>query len=244
MTLTPEALDAYADTYYLNAEVPDVDIEELGQRRSIDRTVAALGGARRVLEMGYGTGLVTGELLSRGVAIEVVEGSPKLCAVAREAHAAQGLIVHEALFESFAPATPYDAVLALHIAEHVDDPVGLFSTVRGWLRPGGAIIVIVPNAESLHRRLAVRMGLQDHLDDLSARDHLVGHQRVYDLRRLRADLSAAGFQTEEEFGYQLKTVPNAMMADWPEGLLSALVDISGEVPPAMLANIGVRARRA
>jgi SAM-dependent methyltransferase len=243
MKLTPQALDAYADTYYLNPEVPDLDIEELGQRLSIPHTVAAIGEARRVLEMGYGTGLVTGELLARGASIEVVEGSPKLCAIARRTHAAHSLIVHEALFESFQATEPYDAVLALHIAEHVDDPISLLRTVRGWVRPGGAIIVIVPNAESLHRRLAVRMGLQSRLDDLSPRDHLVGHQRVYDLAGLRADLASAGFEAEEEFGYQLKTVPNAMMTGWPEGLLTALVEISGEIPPAMLANIGIRARR-
>jgi SAM-dependent methyltransferase len=244
MTLTPEALDSYADTYYLNDEIADVDIEELGQRRSIDRTVQALGGARRVLEMGYGTGLVTGELLARGVPIEVLEGSPKLCAVARERHGSSGLVVHEALFEQFAAPLPYDAVLAMHIAEHVDDPLALFELVRHWLAPGGAIVVVVPNAESLHRRLAVRMGLQSRLDDLSPRDRLVGHQRVYDLAGLRADLAAAGFTTEDEFGYQLKTVPNAMMADWPEDLLASLIDISEEIPPAMLANIGVRATRA
>jgi trans-aconitate methyltransferase len=241
MSLTAAALDAYADTYYLNAAVDDVPIEELGQRRSIDRTVAALHGAGRVLEMGFGTGLVTGELLARDVPIEVLEGSPKLCDVARAAH--PGLTVHESLFETFTPAVPYDAVLALHIAEHVDDPVALFRLVRAWLAPGGAIIVMVPNARSLHRRLAVRMGLQSRLDDLSARDHLVGHQRVYDLDGLQADLAAAGFTTEEQFGYQLKTVPNGMMGDWPMDLHAALVDISGELEPDVLANIGVRAVR-
>ncbi len=243
MTLTPQALDTYADTYYLNAQIDDVNIEELGQRRAIGRTVRALGGARRVLEMGYGTGLVTAELLERDVPIEVLEGSPKLCAVARERHGARGLVVHEALFEQFAPASPYDAVLAMHIAEHVDDPVALFATVAGWLEPGGSIIVVVPNAQSLHRRLAVRMGLQEKLDDLSPRDHLVGHRRVYDFDGLAGDLARAGFSVQEQFGYQLKTVPNSMMADWPQDLLAALIDISEELPPAMLANIGVRATR-
>jgi SAM-dependent methyltransferase len=242
MSLTAAALDAYADTYYLNDTVVDVGIEELGQRRSIDRTIAALHGAQRVLEMGYGTGLVTGELLVRDIPIEVLEGAPKLCAVARALH--PGLVVHETLFEAFAPAAPYDAVLALHIAEHVDDPVALFGLVHGWLAPGGAIVVMVPNARSLHRRLAVRMGLQERLDTLSARDLLVGHQRVYDLAGLRADLAAAGFAVEEEFGYQLKTVPNGMMGDWPMGLHEALVDISPELEPDLLANIGVRAVRS
>jgi 2-polyprenyl-3-methyl-5-hydroxy-6-metoxy-1,4-benzoquinol methylase len=239
--LTPDLLDAFAEEYYLNDEIADVDIEEMGQQRSLDRTLAALHGAGRVLEMGFGTGLVTAELLARGVDIEVVEGSPRLAAAAAEKHAAAGLIVHTAMFEDFVPAQPYDAVLALHIAEHVAEPVALFRQIRSWLRPGGAVVVMVPNAESLHRRLAVRMGLQDELDDLSGRDRLVGHLRVFDFATLTADLAEAGFDVTEQFGYQLKTVPNSMMLDWPDTLIAALIDISPEIPPAMLANIGVRA---
>lgn len=237
--LTPEKLDAFAEEYYLNEAVADVDIEEMGQQRSLERTLQALHGAQRVLEMGFGTGLVTGELLARGVDIEVVEGSPRLAEAAAGKH--PGLVVHTAMFEDFTPDQPYDAVLALHIAEHVADPVAMFAQVRGWLKPGGAIVVMVPNAESLHRRLAVRMGFQDKLDVLSDRDRLVGHLRVYDFAGLTADLAGAGFTVQEQFGYQLKTVPNSMMLDWPEGLIAALIDISPEIPPAMLANIGVRA---
>ncbi|MDH2416928.1 class I SAM-dependent methyltransferase [Nocardioides sp. CER19] len=239
--LTPDDLDRYAEEYYLNGEVADVDIEEMGQERSLGRTLEALRGARRVLEMGFGTGLVTGELLSRGVDIEVVEGSPRLAEEARARHGAQGLVVHTAMFEDFTPDEPYDAILALHIAEHVSDPVAMFRQIHGWLRPGGALVVVVPNAESLHRRLAVRMGLQPALDTLSARDGLVGHLRVYDFERLGADLAEAGFTVTERFGYQLKTVPNSMMLDWPAELVAALIDISPEIPPEMLANIGVRA---
>jgi 2-polyprenyl-3-methyl-5-hydroxy-6-metoxy-1,4-benzoquinol methylase len=244
--LTPEILDAYADEYYLNDAVSDVDIEEMGQQRSLGRTLAALHldqlpGIGRVLEMGYGTGLVTSELLARGVDIEVVEGSPQLARAAADKHAAAGLVVHTAMFEDFVPDQPYDAILALHIAEHVADPVALFRQIRSWLRPGGAVVVMVPNAESLHRKLAVRMGLQDKLDDLSGRDKLVGHLRVFDFSTLTADLVKAGFRVTEQFGYQLKTVPNSMMLDWPDSLIAALIDISPEIPPALLANIGVRA---
>ena len=169
--------------------------------------------ARRVIDMGYGTGEMARELLGRGIAAEVVEGSPLLAAQARERH--PGLAVHEAMFESFAPGPVYDAVLALHVMEHVDRPRDLMDRVRGWLRPGGSVVVVVPNRESLHRRLAVRMGIQDGLDDLSARDHLVGHLRVYGLDTLGADLEGAGFRVEERFGFTLKTVPNSMMLDWP-----------------------------
>lgn len=239
--LTADALDGYARDYYLAGDVADLPIEELQQAKSVDRLVAHLAGARSVLELGFGTGLVTAALLERGVAVEVVEGSPLLAEEARRRH--PGLVVHEGLFEDFAPAAPVDGVLAAHVLEHVDDPRALAAHLATWLAPGGRLVAVVPNAESLHRRLAVRMGLQPELDTLSDRDHLVGHQRVYTTAGLAADLEAAGLVVEAELGWFLKVVPNSMMLDWPAGLLEALNDVSAELDPRLLANIAVVARK-
>lgn len=237
MNLTPAALDSYALRYYLSEDVPDVGIEELQQELSLERIAGAVAGRSRVLEMGYGTGLTTRVLRERGVATEVLEGSPLLAQTARAAH--PGIVVHQELFEAHAPGPVYDAVLALHVLEHVDHPRALLEHVRGWLRPGGRLVAAVPNAESLHRRLAVRMGLQPKLDSLSARDGLVGHQRVYTLAGLRADVEAAGLRVVDELGWFLKTLPNSMMLDFDPALLRAQFSISDELSPDMLANIAI-----
>ncbi|MTD45420.1 methyltransferase domain-containing protein [Conexibacter sp. W3-3-2] len=240
--LDADALDAYARRYYLvQDDVPDLHVEDLQQVHSADLIADAVAGAGRVIELGYGVGLMTRELRDRGVPIEVLEGSPLLAAAAREAH--PDLVVHEGLFESFVPDEPVDAVLALHVVEHVDDPRTLLAHLATWLRPGGRLVVVVPNAESLHRRLAVRMGLQPALDILSPRDHLVGHQRVYTLDGLAADVTSTGLRPVSELGWFLKTLPNSMMLDWPRELLIALNQISDELEPRQLANIGLVAER-
>lgn len=244
MKLTPEKLDDFATTYYLNEDVRDIYIEELQQRLSLPRVTESLGGASRVLEMGFGTGLITGALLEKGITAEVVEGSPALRDIAMARHGHQGLVVHLAMFEDFEPEAPYDAVLALHVLEHVDDPQEMLTRVAGWLVPGGAIVAVTPNRQSIHRNLAVRMGLQPELDTLSARDHLVGHQRVYGLDTLRAEMEKGGFTVDDEFGYFLKTLPNSMMLDYSRPLLEALNCISEEIPPHLLANIGMRGIKA
>jgi 2-polyprenyl-3-methyl-5-hydroxy-6-metoxy-1,4-benzoquinol methylase len=237
--LTPDSLDHFASTYYLNETVEDIDIEELAQRHSIPRVVDAVAGCGRVLEMGYGTGLVTGELLRHGVGVEVLEGSPVLREHAMSRH--PGLVVHLSMFEDFAPAAPFDAVLALHVLEHVDDAPALARVIGSWLRPGGVLVAVTPNARSLHRQLAVKMGLHEHLDDLSPRDHLVGHRRVYDLTGLRADVEAGGFDVTDEFGYFVKPLANYQMLDWSPEILDGLNRLSDAVPADLLANIGVRA---
>ncbi len=231
-----DELDRFASDYYL-ADVDDIAIEERQQAASLPMILEGIGG--RVLEMGYGTGIITGALLERGVNVEVVEGSAILRDEARACH--PGLTVHLSLFEEFTPTGEYDAVLCLHVLEHVADPLVLLRRVRSWLKPDGTLVVVVPNAESVHRRLAVLMGLQPTLGTLSERDRLVGHRRVYTLDVLGEDLRLAGFTIATSFGYMLKPLSNAQMLDWPADLLDALNAISPTIPPRLLANIGVRA---
>ena len=44
------------------------------------------------------------------------------------------LHVHLSMFEEFVPDTPFDAVLALHVLEHVDAPGELLATSRRGCR--------------------------------------------------------------------------------------------------------------
>jgi len=239
--LSPADLDRYAATYYLNAEIDDVDIEELAQQHSIPMIIDALGPVERILEMGYGTGLITRELLAANVPVEVVEGSPALRDHAMAEH--PGLTVHLGMFESFVPDEPYDAVLALHVLEHVDRPGDLLSHITSWVKPGGLVVAVTPNARSIHRMLGVAMGLQDNLDDLSERDHLVGHQRVYDLAWLSEEMTSAGLELVSDFGYFVKPLANSQMLGWSRAVLDGLNAISDQVPTDLCANIGVVARR-
>lgn len=236
--LTPARLDALAQDYYLRLdEIADLGPDELQQELSVALIADALGGSERVLEMGFGIGRTIHELRDRGLRHEIVEGSPLL--VAEAAKRFPDLVVHEAMFEAFSPTEPFDAVLALHVLEHVDDPVAVLRRAGSWLRPGGRLVAAVPNAESLHRRMAVRMGMQQALDSRSERDELLGHQRVYTLDGLRADAEAAGFAVVDELGWFVKTLSNAQMADWSRELLEALFAVSQELPPRALANIAI-----
>ena len=238
--LSPQDLDRFARDYYLSDDIADHGIENTLQRASAPRILNQLKPGERVLEMGYGDGLLTAELVRRGVALELLEGSPLLCEEAKRRYGDK-IAVHCCMFEDFAAGPIYDSVLALHVIEHVSEPVTTLRQIARWLRPGGKLILVVPNRESVHRDVALRMGLIGALDELSPRDHLVGHLRVYDFAMLEADLAGAGFRVEHRFGSFLKTVPNSMMMNYPEALLNALDAISDSLPPEILANIGVRA---
>lgn len=239
---TTATLDYFADTVYIEDTTGENFIENIIHTANLPSLLSKLSPRNRILECGYGEGTITGPLVECGYSVEIVEGSAKLCQAARERFGSK-ISVHESLFETFKPAQPYDAALALHVLEHVDDPRQVISNIASWLAPGGCVVAVVPNAQSLHRQLAVMIGLQPTIDHLSPRDKTVGHQRVYSLDQFTADFEAAGLEVEQRFGYFVKIVPNSMMRDWSPDLLRVLTEISDELPPHLLANIGVVARK-
>lgn len=237
-----QELDRIAEQYHLNDAVPDKFIEDICQEHCCDWLQTLIAPSDRVIELGYGEGVTLTRLSPLARHYTVVEGAPSLVTLMARKHP-EIEAVH-ALFEDHRPTEPCDKLLALHVMEHVDDPVALARHLRSWLKADGEIVVVVPNRESLHRQLAVLMGLQPALDTLGARDRLVGHQRVYDLASLEQHLREAGFEPFERRGFFLKTLPNGMMLGHSPELIQALNLLGDRLPVTMTANLAVRARLA
>lgn len=237
---SPQELEHIALEYHLNKTQPDMMIERVCQQVELDWIQTKIQQDDHVLEMGYGDG-VTFARLAPLSPYTLVEGSESLVRVAEKTPeaASDTVAICHSLFEDFMPDPLADLVIASHVLEHVSDPVGILHRIHSWLAPDGRVLVVVPNADSIHRRVAVEMGIQSRRDDLSARDVIVGHQRVYTLKRLLADLAAGGFVAEEVRGFFIKPVSNAQMLSWDEGLVRALCLIGTQLPPEYCANIAV-----
>ena len=152
-------------------------------------------------------------------------------------------IVHS-FFEEFERLSAFDVVLASHVLEHVDNPIELLLSLYRSLKPKGRLVGIVPNAQSIHRELAVIMGLQEKLDTLSNRDLMVGHQRVYTLDSLEAHLSEAGFRLLSVRGFFLKPFSNGQLVGFDSSVIQALNEIADRLPPSICANLGFVAVKA
>jgi 2-polyprenyl-3-methyl-5-hydroxy-6-metoxy-1,4-benzoquinol methylase len=233
-------LDRIAQDYHLKGDMPDMFIERICQEVELDWIETLIDSTMHVIELGYGDG-ITFARLSGLSKYTLVEGSGLLIDVASRVTAASSADVQlcQALFEEYSPGEPADLVVASHVLEHVDDPQSLLLHLATWLRPGGKILIIVPNAESIHRRLGVILGLQQQLDDLSGRDLLVGHQRVYNLERLTSDVSSAGLSVLATKGFFIKVLSNAQMLNLDPDVVRGLCKVGEECPPEMCANLAV-----
>lgn len=239
-----DKLDGIAMEYHLQ-NFPDMHIERICQEYEIDWLMDNIGrSGQKVLDLGYGDG-VNFESLARHSSLTLVEGSEELAKKARLQSAKLGLTVdiHCCLFEEFEAARNFDVIVASHVLEHVDQPVELLAHLGQLLKPGGTLIGLVPNAESLHRRLGLAMGLSKQLDDLSERDYLVGHKRVYDMVMLKSDLKQGGFVITNHRGFFAKLLANHQMLHLEEKVLLGLLKMSDDMPTELCANLGFVAMR-
>ena len=210
-------LDTVSGTYTRGA-TQDAIIRQL-----IVRTFAPfIDTQTRALQLGFAEGVDTGLLAPLVGSVDVVEGSSEFIEAARQSGLAN-LTVHDALFEQFAVpegAAPYDAIFAVYVLEHVDDPDVVLSNMRRCLAPGGRLFVVVPNARALSRQLARHMGLLDDLTTLTEHDHAHGHRRVYDRVTLNRDIAASGFRSVTEGGILLKLLADFQLDQcYAQGIL-------------------------
>lgn len=161
----------------------------------------------KCLQVGCAHGDQTSRLLDRYDDITVVEAEPSFIEYTRQRLGDRVRFV-ESFVEDYVTDARYQTIIFSHVLEHVIDPVLALRRLGGLLAPGGRLFVVVPNAEAPSRRIAVKMGLIDHLEGLSEADIGAGHRRVYRLDTLQRDIAAAGLNAEASGGIFYKPLAN------------------------------------
>jgi len=121
---------------------------------------------------------------------------------------------HESTIEDFETVEKFDNVYLLMILEHVQDPVQILQKAASFLKPNGNIILHVPNANAINRRIAVKMGTLITCEELSPFDiQVVGHRRYYTFDTLEKDIINAGLKLNKTGGIFYKMLSTPQM-DW------------------------------
>jgi SAM-dependent methyltransferase len=146
-----------------------------------DRVRGALG--QRVLEIGCGTGTITGFLGDRQlvVGIDVVDDYVR-STTERYRDRPNIVIRRHDLTESIEPLRGYrfDSAISVNVFEHIADDEAAMKAVYALLESGGSFTVLVPSHPAL----------------LGTFDRDIGHHRRYTKSQLRRKLEASGFVVE------------------------------------------------
>jgi SAM-dependent methyltransferase len=172
---------------------------------------------RRICEVGAGIGNVSSLILG---------GSPELLvltdtdlyyqeALRRRFESATNVIVDELTLPDRSAGRRFqeyelDTVVALNVVEHIADDVEALRSIATMLRPRGRVVVLVPAMPALFGSL----------------DRELGHQRRYTRGSLIRTISAAGFQVQSAFYFNLL----GMLGWW----FNARVRTAPRIPAAQL----------
>jgi SAM-dependent methyltransferase len=124
-------------------------LARVAQRRI--RLIERATGVRRgsLLDVGSGTGEVMMAARDRGWRTQGVEPERTAARMALD----RGLdVTVSSLEDSGLPERSYDVVSAFHVLEHIPDSRSFLETMSRWARPGGYLVLEVPNWNSSQRR--------------------------------------------------------------------------------------------
>ncbi len=149
-----------------------------------------------VLEVNAGIGNIAGRLMSRRILYVAAEKDPLHLHALRN----RFLRTPNVVVQKIDPALPgdfaamdgcFDTVLCLNVLEYLADPGAALRSLRATLKPGGRLVVLVPQGPSLFGSL----------------DKSMGHKRRYSVETAREAMEENGFDIERAWGFNKAGAP-------------------------------------
>lgn len=162
--------------------------------------LARLPEAASFVEVGCGMGALATRLVDRYEYVGY-EPDPQSWAAARSRVAGRGVVINDVL--PAAPTRTFHILGAFEVLEHLPDDAASLAAWRGWIRPGGHLVLSVPA----------------HPDRYGPADAAVGHYRRYDRASLARLLERCAFDDVTVWsygfplGYALELARNRLASD-------------------------------
>ncbi len=146
--------EAYGPGYYEPWQGREARARRALWRRRLEQ-IAGRASPGTMLDVGCGDGLFIQVAGDAGWTAEGIEFSPegaRRAAVRLGRPVAVGDLARDKVLRG-----PFDVVTLWHVLEHLADPAAMIDAVRARLRPGGLLVVAVPNLANLPMRWAYRL---------------------------------------------------------------------------------------
>jgi SAM-dependent methyltransferase len=221
------ALSEFTRIYPANYHAFDFSLARFGFVYKVRRRLEACRALRwceglredaRILDVGCGDGFhlrLLQDFGQKSWRSEGVDSDPRAVEAAEKA----GLTVHLGTVESLElPQGSFDLALMIQTIEHVADPLAVLQAVRALLKPGGRLVIVTDNTDSLDFKLFKGRYWGGY--------HFPRHWNLFNPRALSALAGKAGFEV-----HSLSTVMSPV--NWVYSVRNALVDSRA---PSWLVN--------
>lgn len=141
----------------------------------------------RMLEIGCSSGAYMEQARRSGWHVDGIEFSEEAAAIARS----KGFNVQVGNVENARPPeTPYDVITAWMVLEHLHEPLMVMKKLKGWVKPDGYLVALVPDTNSLAKLL-----FRERCYDLQLPTHLFH----FSPESLKVLFSNSGWRVERIF---------------------------------------------
>jgi SAM-dependent methyltransferase len=224
---------------------PDTDFDARYTMATVRRIAERVAPGDRVLELGCATGLMTAHLADLGARVTGVDRSGAYLDRARARAGDRATFIRAALAEpgwEDLAGDGFDHILLCNLVHELPDPVDVLTRAAGLLGPAGLVHLSLQNPDSIHRLVAVEMGLIEDVREVSERGDRFGTLGLWDMDDLARLARGAGLAVVGWEGVMLKPLPNGMMAELPPEVLDGFERAARHLPAHCAMNLLVLSR--
>lgn len=208
LTLKQQAIEAYQGAYSASS----FEVIQAQYRKRLLLELLETHQPKRILEVGCGWDTIANSWQGFEY-LCIVEPGSEFAQKARQDTADNSKInvVQHFLEDADLQAGDYDLILLSSLLHEVPDVEAFMLSAQALCSADTLVHVNVPNAKSMHRLLALEMGLIDTLYAPSELQKTFKQPRIFDLQSLKTLADLTGFEVVSEGSFFMKPFTHAQM---------------------------------
>jgi ubiquinone/menaquinone biosynthesis C-methylase UbiE len=207
--LKKQEITAYEKAYTAS----DFEVIQAKYRKQLLTELLIQHQPKHVLEVGCGMDTIA-NVWNGFKTLTIVEPGPQFAHQARNDTKNNSKVqVFEGFIEDVSGnlKAQFDLILLSSLLHEVPDPSAILHSVKALCTENTLVHINVPNAKSMHRLLALEMGLIDSLEEPSALQKTFKQPRIFDLNSLRSLAESVGFSVVSHGSFFIKPFTHAQM---------------------------------
>ncbi|ANU37739.1 class I SAM-dependent methyltransferase [Vibrio scophthalmi] len=208
------------------------DLEKIVRRKEFNNLIEFCSEShQRVIEFGLGDGVFTSMLCEKFDSVTAVDAAQTTIDILSKELKFDNITFEQSYIEDYCSEIKYDVIVMSHILEHLTDPILALEKVSHLMHEETIIYISVPNANSLHRLVAVKMGLLKRTDSLNQRDLDLGHKIVFSPQSFKATVEKSGLKIYHFGGVMIKPLTNSQIVnDWSLDIINGFIALGDDLP--------------
>lgn len=184
---------------------------------------------KNILEIGSADGYMSKMILKYCNSLDILEPSSSYCSIIKNQNI-NVKNIYNCFIEDLDKSLKYDVIIIAGLLHHIENPIGFLELLKNHLNKSSIVLATVPNVESLHRRIGVKMGILRNEFDSSSRNIKFNQYGKFNLNLFKKLFKDSGYTIEESYGYMIKPFSSEIMEnlDLTDNQIQAMFEIGKE----------------